>query len=162
MKREGEGLFLKLPLMILALESSNPYTYIYIYIYIYIIYIYMCVWLCVCVCVCVYVYVRYKKMESSLSLFYSYFFGRCLSEMSQLVWLPYSQGKPTCYSDRLHDFSVTIGVTLLFEHSPSRVSEIKHFEIFHHLRENKLLFLISKFWECFMHMQRSISIITVS
>ena len=29
-------------------------------------------------------------------------------------------------------------VTLLFEHLPSRASEIEHFEIFSHLQENKL------------------------
>ena len=28
--------------------------------------------------------------------------------MAQLVPLPYSQGRSTCYSDRMHDFSVTI------------------------------------------------------
>ena len=30
------------------------------------------------------------------------------------------------------------GVTLLFEHSPSQASEIEHFDIFSHLRENQL------------------------
>ena len=30
------------------------------------------------------------------------------SEMAQLVPLPFSQGRSTCYSDILHDFSVTI------------------------------------------------------
>ena len=45
---------------------------------------------------------------ASLSLFYRYYFGRCSSELTQLVPLPYSQGRSTCYSDRLHDFSVTI------------------------------------------------------
>ena len=43
-----------------------------------------------------------------LSLFYRYYFGRCFSELAQLVPLPFSQGRSTCYSDRLHDFSVTI------------------------------------------------------
>ena len=33
---------------------------------------------------------------------------RCSSELAQLVPFPFSQGKSTCYSDRLHDFSVTI------------------------------------------------------
>ena len=42
------------------------------------------------------------------SLFYKYYFGRCLSEFAQLVPLPYSQGSSTCYSDRLCDWSVTI------------------------------------------------------
>ena len=45
---------------------------------------------------------------TSVSLFYRYYFGRCSSELAQLVPLPFSQGRSTCYSDRLHDFSVTI------------------------------------------------------
>ena len=32
----------------------------------------------------------------------------CSSELAQLVPLPYSRGRSTRYSDRLHDFSVTI------------------------------------------------------
>ena len=45
---------------------------------------------------------------ASLSLFYRYYFGKCLSELAQLVPLPYCRGSSTSYSDRLHDFSVTI------------------------------------------------------
>ena len=45
---------------------------------------------------------------ASLSLFYRYYFGRCSSELAQLVPLPFSRGRSTLYSDRLHDFSVTI------------------------------------------------------
>ena len=45
---------------------------------------------------------------ASLSLFYRYYFGKCSSELAQPVPLPYSQGRSTRYSDRLHDFSVTI------------------------------------------------------
>ena len=37
------------------------------------------------------------------SIFFRYYFGRYLSEWAQLVPLPYSRGKPTCYSDRLHN-----------------------------------------------------------
>ena len=44
----------------------------------------------------------------ALSLFYRYYFGRCSSELAQRLPFLYSQGKSTCYSDRLHDFSVTI------------------------------------------------------
>ena len=45
----------------------------------------------------------------SLSIFYRYYFGRCSSEMAQLlVPLPFSRGRSTRYSDRLHDFSVPI------------------------------------------------------
>ena len=45
---------------------------------------------------------------ASLSFFYRYYFGRCSSELTQLVPLLFSLGRSTCYSDRLHDFSVTI------------------------------------------------------
>ena len=45
---------------------------------------------------------------ASLSLFYRYYFGRCSSELAQLVPLPFSRGRSTRYSDRLYDFSVTI------------------------------------------------------
>ena len=45
---------------------------------------------------------------ASLSVFYRYYFGRCSSELAQLVPLLFSRGRSTCYSDRFHDFSVTI------------------------------------------------------
>ena len=45
---------------------------------------------------------------ASLSIFYRYYFGRCSSELAQLVPLPYSRRRSTRYFDRLHDFSVTI------------------------------------------------------
>ena len=45
---------------------------------------------------------------ASLSLFYRYYFGRCSSELVQLVPLPFSRGRSNRYSDRSHDFSVTI------------------------------------------------------
>ena len=45
---------------------------------------------------------------ATLSLLYRYYFGRCSSELAELVPLPYSQWRFTHYSDRLHDFSVTI------------------------------------------------------
>ena len=45
---------------------------------------------------------------ASLSLFYRYYFGRCSSELAQLVPLPYSWEKSTHYSQRLLDFFVTI------------------------------------------------------
>ena len=48
----------------------------------------------------------HRRNIASLSLFYRYYFCRCSSELAQLV--PYSQGSSTRYSDRLHDFSVTI------------------------------------------------------
>ena len=45
---------------------------------------------------------------ASLSLFYRYYFGRCSSELAQLVPLPSFRGRSTRYSDRFRDFSVTI------------------------------------------------------
>ena len=45
---------------------------------------------------------------ASLILFYRYYFGRCSSGLAQLVPLLFSQDSSTRYSDRLHDFSVTI------------------------------------------------------
>ena len=45
---------------------------------------------------------------ASLSLFYRYYFGRCSSELAQLVPLHFSRGRSTRYSERLYDFSVTI------------------------------------------------------
>ena len=44
---------------------------------------------------------------ASLSYFCRYYFGRCSSELTELVPLSYSQGRSTRYPDRLHDFSVT-------------------------------------------------------
>ena len=45
---------------------------------------------------------------ASLSLFCRYYFVRCSSKLAQLVSLPFSPGRSTHYSDRMHDFSVTI------------------------------------------------------
>ena len=50
----------------------------------------------------------HHRNVASLSFFYRYYFGRCSSEVAQLVPLPCSRGRSTRYSDRLHDFSVTI------------------------------------------------------
>ena len=44
---------------------------------------------------------------SQLSLFCSYYFGRCSSELAELVPLPHSCGSFTSYFNRLRDFSVT-------------------------------------------------------
>ena len=49
-----------------------------------------------------------RRNVASLNLFYRYYFGRCSSELAQLVPLPFSRGRSTRYSDRLHDFSVAI------------------------------------------------------
>ena len=45
---------------------------------------------------------------ASLIFFYRYYFGRCSSELAQLVPLPFLRVRSTHYSDRLSDFSVII------------------------------------------------------
>ena len=50
----------------------------------------------------------HRRIVDSLSLFYSYCFGRCSSELAELVPPAFSRGRSTHYSDRLHGFSVTI------------------------------------------------------
>ena len=49
----------------------------------------------------------HRRNVASLSLFYRYYFGKCSTELAELVPLPCSRGRSTRYSDRLHDFSVT-------------------------------------------------------
>ena len=46
----------------------------------------------------------HHRNMASLSLCYRYYFGRCSSELAQLIPLPFSRGGPTRYFDRLHDF----------------------------------------------------------
>ena len=50
----------------------------------------------------------YHQNVANLSLFYRYYFGRCSSELAELVPRPYSRGRCTRYSGSLHEFSVTI------------------------------------------------------
>ena len=50
----------------------------------------------------------HRRNVASLSLFCKHYFGRCSSELAQLVLLPFSRGRSTRYSERLRDFSVTI------------------------------------------------------
>ena len=45
----------------------------------------------------------HRQNVTSLILFYRYYFDKCSSEQAQLVPLPFTR-----YSDRLHDFSITI------------------------------------------------------
>ena len=51
-----------------------------------------------------------RNVASLLNLYYRCYFGRYSSELAQLVPLPFSQGKCARYSDRFHDFSVTIPI----------------------------------------------------
>ena len=49
-----------------------------------------------------------EPLSHRRNLFYRYYFGRCSSELAELVPFPYSCGRSTRYSDRLHDFSVIV------------------------------------------------------
>ena len=46
--------------------------------------------------------------EANLSFLNSYYFGRCSPELAELVPPPCYCVRSTCYSDRYHDFLVTI------------------------------------------------------
>ena len=50
----------------------------------------------------------HRQNLASLSIFCSYCFGRCSAEQAQLVLIPYSRGRSTRYSNRLHNFSVAM------------------------------------------------------
>ena len=49
----------------------------------------------------------HQQNVASFSLFYRYYFGRCSSELAQLLPVPYFHGRCTHYSNRFHDFFVT-------------------------------------------------------
>ena len=53
----------------------------------------------------------HRPNVASLSLFYRYYFGRCSSELVQLVLLPYSQGRSTRYLDCVLFVSPFLDVT---------------------------------------------------
>ena len=50
----------------------------------------------------------HRRNVASVNLLYRFYFGRCFSELAQLVALPFCWGRSTSYFGRLHDFSVTI------------------------------------------------------
>ena len=50
----------------------------------------------------------HRRNVVSLSLFYRYYFGRCSDELAELVPLPHARSRATRYSNRLHDFVVTV------------------------------------------------------
>ena len=52
--------------------------------------------------------VAHCRNVACLSLFHRYCFDRCSSKLAQVVPLLFSRVRSTRYSDRLHDFSVTI------------------------------------------------------
>ena len=47
---------------------------------------------------------HHHQNAARLSLFYRHYFGRCSSELAQLVQLLFSRERSTHYSHRLHDF----------------------------------------------------------
>ena len=47
----------------------------------------------------------HRQNIARISLFYRYYFGRCSFELVQMVPLPYSRGRSSRYSDRLHNFT---------------------------------------------------------
>ena len=49
-----------------------------------------------------------RRNVASKQFFYRHHFGRCSSELTKMVPLPYSHAKSPRYSSRLHDFLVTI------------------------------------------------------
>ena len=62
----------------------------------------------------------YHRNGAILIVFYRYSFGRYLSELAQLVPLPYCQASPTRYSDRLGEFlSLLLSATISFLTQPS-------------------------------------------
>ena len=90
---------------------------------------------------------------ASLTLFYWYYFGRCSSELAQL---PYSWGRSTLCSDRLHDFSVTIPrcykdvcVNSSFT-CAARLWNFLPMECFP-LAYDRYLLTVSSFWADFLH-----------
>ena len=54
-----------------------------------------------------------RRNVPSLCLFYRYYFGRCLSELAQLVTIPFSRGRCTRYSDCMIFLSPFLDVTRL-------------------------------------------------
>ena len=56
----------------------------------------------------IYIYIAHPQNVASLSRNYKYYFGRYYSELTQLLPIPFSRERSTCYSDKLNDFSVTM------------------------------------------------------
>ena len=55
----------------------------------------------------------HRQNVTSLSLSYSYNFGKFSSELAQLIALPFSRGRSTHYSDGLYDFSMSLSTVSL-------------------------------------------------
>ena len=88
----------------------------------------------------------HHRNVASLSLFCSYYFGRCSPELPQLVPRPYFRGRSILFSDRLHNFSATtpryykdVYVTIFFPRTTRRWNSlpIEHFPLTCNLNDFK-------------------------
>ena len=93
----------------------------------------------------------HHRNVASLSLFYSYYFGRCseLSELAQLVPLPFSRERSTRDSDRLHDFSATISRSSSHNKTLKLSAYIEYFPLTHALLSFSCGFFLKRFPLCF-------------
>ena len=83
---------------------------------------------------------------SKLSLFYRYYFGKCSSELAQLVPLPFSRRRSICYSDRSNDFSVNIPNITRMSTSPVSFLTQLHASIKPISLDSKYCSTIIEFW----------------
>ena len=58
-----------------------------------------------------------------------YYFCRCSSEPAQLVALAYSWGRSNCYSDILHDFSITVSIMSTVSFLPQLALQMSAYRI---------------------------------
>ena len=66
-----------------------------------------------------------SSSKCGVLLFCRYYFGICSSELAQLVPLYFSRGLFTCYSDRLHDISISIlDVTMMSLSTVSFIAQL--------------------------------------
>ena len=67
----------------------------------------------------------HRRNVASLGLFYRNYFGKCSSELAQLVPLPFSRGRSTRYSDRCMIFlSPFLDVTRMFMSKVSFLAQL--------------------------------------
>ena len=68
--------------------------------------------------------VSHGQNVGGLSLFYRYYFGRCSSELAELVPLLCSPGRSTCYSDCIIFLSPFLDVTRIFMSTVSFLAQL--------------------------------------
>ena len=91
----------------------------------------------------------HHRNVASLSLLYRYYFGRCSSELAQLVPLPFSRERSTRDSDRLHDFSATISRSSSHNKTLKLSAYIEYFPLTHALLSFSCGFFLKRFPLCF-------------